>query len=927
MYALISFTGALTTDRCNFAAMMNGKKIANLRFSLLCSCLLCIFSNPKAVGQTTVSNQILVQLTPDSRSGDFLNQLEQAIYQPSGEFLLSSDSIRPSLRIQKVSKALNIYLLDVQGVRGDVLGWINRQAEVEACQFNHILELRNVLPDDPLFSHQWQYLNLGANGGTPGADLHAPEAWTLSTGGTTPAGDTIVVAVIDAGVNKYHPDLQANLWKNRQEIPADGIDNDQNGYKDDFDGWNVFSQNDQISGTMTNHGTPVSGIIGAVGDNGVGVTGVNWNVKIMFIAGGNTEADILAAYEYILQSRKLYNETNGAKGAFVVAVNCSWGIDYGSPADAPLWCQAFDELGQHGILSIAATTNNNVNVDVAGDLPTTCPSDYLISVTSLNNQDQKPAAAGWGSYHIDLGAYGENVYTLTSSAYGLQSGTSFAAPHVAGAVALLYAAPCPELITLAKVNPAAAANWVKSMVLENAEPIPSMAGITVSNGKLNLEQLLWSYQNQCAACPSPFDLQINTLNHYAASVFWLASQNTQQADLRWRKTTGSWQEVQMVQPGFILDSLEPCTEYEISLRAICEGVIESEWSAPVTFATTGCCQVPNLLPTITPGANSVTVQWSQLVDYNKYRITLRPTGATLWQIHQTVDTVLIITNLEACSSYELQLHGYCVDGWTLISNILPFETSGCGSCLDIPYCSAAAAEAQEEWISSVQLDGWAYDSGAGGGGFQNFTTTTTPLLNIYPQTQMNVVLTPGYWGTAYKEYFRIYIDFNMDGDFIDPGELAFDPGFAQEGIVSGILTTPVFNTSGRSRMRVMMKFGENNQPPPNPCGTFDFGQVEDYCVNLETSLTPARIDIDTAGQIRIFPQPARDWAWVELPGESEEPIDLQVFNLAGNLKFSGAPVYERGRAIYLNIADWPAGIYLVLGKNDGTLFYGKLIKS
>ena len=125
----------------------------------------------------------------------------------------------------------------------------------------------------------------------------------------------------------------------------------------------------------------------------------------------------------------------------------------------------------------------------------------------------------------------------------------------------------------------------------------------------------------------------------------------------------------------------------------------------------------------------------------------------------------------------------------------------------------------------------------------------------------------------------------------------------------------------------MMKFGENNQSPPEPCGAFDFGQVEDYCVNLETTLTPARIDTDTTAQIRIYPQPARDWTWVEFKGVSEGDIELQVFNFAGNVVHSGAQHYSAGHAIYLNTANWPSGIYFILGKNDGTIFFGKLIKS
>lgn len=930
MYLSISLLSGLTTDRCIFAAVVMKKKINRIPVSLLCCLVISLLGSSLLHAQTSASEGWLIQLSAQTRAGDLVDQLEHAIYTTPDQWLAVSDSSRPAIRIRRVSRSMNTYLLQVQGVEGNIYEWLKTRPEIRACQKNRPLELRNTVPNDPFFLQQWQYLNLGANGGALGADMKATEAWDISRGGVTPAGDTIVVAVIDAGVNKSHPDLQANLWKNRHEIPGDGIDNDQNGYKDDYEGWNVFSENDQIQGVMANHGTPVSGIVGAVGDNGIGVSGVNWNVKIMFIAGGNTEAEILAAYDYVLQARKLYNETHGAKGAFVVAVNCSWGINYGSPGDAPLWCQAFDSLGQTGILSVAATTNIGVNVDLVGDLPTTCPSDYLISVTSLNHQDIKPQAAGWGSTHIDLGAYGENVYTLTGTGYGNQSGTSFAAPHVAGAIALLYAAPCPELIALAKSNPSAAATWARNLILNNTEVNLSLTGKTATNGKLNLQQLLQAYQNQCAACPAPFALQSTVVSQTSAAIFWLNPPNSGQTQLRYRKTGAAWVVVQNVYPGFILTNLLPCERYEFELSNTCEAGLSSEWSATAYFFTSGCCTIPNVTMVVTPGFDQSHVTWNKSHDFIQYKLKIRPAGATNWQTYQTADTAIVITGLSPCVIYEVQLQGFCVDGWFNISSITPFETNGCGACLDIPYCSAAAQEAMEEWISSVQLGSWVHQTGTGGGGYQDLTTAAVPVMSIYPQSQLNATIVPGYWGASYKEFYRIFIDFNLDGDFFDAGELVFDPGFAHEGIASGFVTTPAFTNSGRTRMRVMMKFGENNETPPEPCETFGFGQVEDYCINLETAITPARINTDSSGHIRVYPQPARDWVWVEFPGIATEEtgaIMLQIFDIAGKLMYQDSPDFLRSRAVWLDTQGWPSGIYVLVGKIDGALFYAKLIKS
>ena len=336
---------------------------------------------------------------------------------------------QPAIKLhpeRKVAALLNIWLLTTgkdEFSERTALEWLRRQPEVRAAQYNHLLEERlsppELTPNDPLFGLQWQHLNTGSGGGTANADFDSDLAWDISTGGLTPEGDTIVIAIIDGGIEYTHEDLTGNMWRNRQEIPGDSIDNDGNGYTDDFLGWNVYSQTDHITGLATGHGTPVSALAGAKGNNGKGVAGVNWDVRLMFVAGNSQESAILSAYDYVLNARKRYNDSNGQQGAFVVAINCSWGITFGQPSEAPLWCAAFDSLGAAGIIGVAATANMALDVDVVGDLPTACPSNYLISVTSLTNTDQKAANAAWGAQSIDLGAYGKDVYTAgINNSYG-----------------------------------------------------------------------------------------------------------------------------------------------------------------------------------------------------------------------------------------------------------------------------------------------------------------------------------------------------------------------------------------------------------------------------------------------------------------------------------------------------------------------------
>ncbi|WP_298319033.1 S8 family peptidase [uncultured Aquimarina sp.] len=428
--------------------------------------------------QKYIPGEVLVKLQKDYSSKSFLQDFRKSSTQLSNPVL--------------VSKSLNIwkYSFDSNSVKmEDVLKSVSRNKNTLIVQVNHIIEKRATMPDDTRYDRQWQYFQENDK------DIDADEAWDITTGGTTANGHEIVVAVIDDGIQFDHPDLQGNIWMNSQEIAGNNIDDDGNGYVDDVKGWNTATNDDNVGDL--GHGTPVSGIIGAKGNNNLGVAGVNWDVKIMAIDGGTgVEEEVIRAYSYILDNRKLYNETNGEKGAFVVATNASWGVDFGQPEDAPLWCALYDELGQHGILNAGATINDNQNIDIVGDLPTACPSDFLISVTNMNQDDEKVRFAGFGKTTIDLGAHGENAYTITSgSGYGGFGGTSGATPHVAGAIALLYAAPSNTFAELAISNPKEAAMKVRGYILDNVDPNTSLEDITTTGGRLNLFKSLQALMN------------------------------------------------------------------------------------------------------------------------------------------------------------------------------------------------------------------------------------------------------------------------------------------------------------------------------------------------------------------------------------------------------------------------------------------------
>ncbi|HZV71995.1 MAG TPA: S8 family serine peptidase [Saprospiraceae bacterium] len=354
------------------------------------------------------------------------------------------------------------------------------------------IQWRNTVPNDPQYISQGD-MNL----------IGMPKAWDITTGGLTPQGDTIVVAVIDDGYDVLHQDLAPNIWLNKGEIPNDGIDNDDNDYIDDYRGLNLISDDDEH--LKAEHGTQVAGVIGARGNNNKGVSGENWVVKLMLISGGLLhESTVIEGYEYVLEMRKKYNQTNGAEGAFVVATNLSGGIDYEFAADHPLWCEMYDKLGAEGILNVVAAPNTGANVDVEGDMPTTCNSDFMIGVTNVDLADVIRESAGFGSTSIDLGAPGEGTYTLNlNNTYKNFGGASAATPHVTGTIALLYSLPCAAFLDNLDIDPDGVALKIKDFILENAKNNNSLQDITVTGKRLQVDAALKAALDECNSVVVP----------------------------------------------------------------------------------------------------------------------------------------------------------------------------------------------------------------------------------------------------------------------------------------------------------------------------------------------------------------------------------------------------------------------------------------
>lgn len=741
-----------------------------------------------------------------------------------------------------VSRPMRTWLLQFdpsQAAQFDVLRAARAHKGVHLAQNNHHLELREV-PNDSDYGDQWHHQNINSEG-----------AWDISTGGLTADGDTIVVCIIENS-NLPHPDLIGNAWFNHQEIPNNDVDDDLNGYVDDFRGWNPNSETDEVYGGS--HGTQVAGMIGATGNNEEGVAGANWAVKMMvvFNSGANDEG-VLASHSYPLTMRRLYNETNGAQGAFVVATNASWGINGGQPADAPIWCAMYDSLGAEGVLNCGATANNEVDVDEVGDLPTACPSDFMISVTATDINDERTFSA-YGLTTIDVGAPGDDVYTTRiNDGYGTTSGTSFASPLTAGVVGLLYSAPCASLMTLVKADPEQGALYIREKLFAGVDQVGNLPGQTVTGGRINAGTSMQLIMNACGACPAPYNVAVQTVEIGTALATWNSVVGTV-FDLRYRPVGApEWLEVQDIQEPFLeLSPLTPCTPYEVEVRSHCEAE-SSEYSNVLLFTSEGCCNPPTGLTEGFVGENIVNVFWTSVLAASGYEVRHAPLGSTDFTVVSgIIGNTLEITPLSPCSNHTVQVRSICNGVPTAWSAPITVNTTGCGACTDLEYCATTGGDSSDEWIANVQLGDIDNDSG-NDDGYGDYTDVSTDLT----VGQVHAIrLEPDFSGFQFNEWFHVWIDIDQSGSFEAPEELVFNSGGADNEAVDGTLEIPGTATLGATRMRVVMRYSE---APEEACAPdFDYGEVEDYCVNLVVNTGQGLIESGADNGMLIFPQPASD---------------------------------------------------------------------
>ncbi len=346
----------------------------------------------------------------------------------------------------------------------------------EYVEPDYIRRATAVVPNDPQFAKQWALNNTGASGGLAGADINAEAAWGTATG-----APGIVVGILDSGALTTHQDLAANLWVN----PSPGT---TKAYSDGTAGSGSIQEADALNGlngvahtgtptddSSSGHGTHVSGIVGAVGNNGIGVCGVAWKVQLMELrflgsSGEGTLSDELPCIEYAIAHK-------------VSVVNASFGQTTFSQAEM----DAIQAAGKAGIIFVCGAGNNAENTDLTGFFPAAYPLDNIISVGATDNRDGPATFTNYGSGSVEIFAPGESILSTVNSgtsAYGELSGTSMATPFVTGAVALLRAR-----------YPADTYRQTINRILNGADRIAALAGRAQTGGRLDLANALTTAAN------------------------------------------------------------------------------------------------------------------------------------------------------------------------------------------------------------------------------------------------------------------------------------------------------------------------------------------------------------------------------------------------------------------------------------------------
>lgn len=413
--------------------------------------LLALFLASLLVTKSYATNATAAEYVP----GEYLIKLKS----DNVQMLSGLKTVFRAESIEPVSKSQGIYLVRKNNLERPefAIAEMMSSPAVELVEPNYIYRIDR-LPNDPLLHELWGLVNTGQKNGQAGLDINARQAWEIETG-----SKEIIVGVIDTGIDYRHQDIQANMWVNEEEFNGEpGVDDDGNGYIDDIYGVNFINDSGDPMDDH-GHGTHVAGTIGATGNDGLGMVGVAWNVRLMglkFLSSGGSGslANAIKAIDYATEM-----------GAHLT--NNSWG----GGGFSQLLYDSIERSQKAGQLFVAAAGNSSSNNDVRPGYPASYDIDNIVSVAAVDRNGGLARFSSYGATTVHVGAPGVDVFSATpNNRYATWSGTSMASPHVAGLAALLLSHD-GDLSYLD----------VKERMVNTARPLASLNGKTISGGMID----------------------------------------------------------------------------------------------------------------------------------------------------------------------------------------------------------------------------------------------------------------------------------------------------------------------------------------------------------------------------------------------------------------------------------------------------------
>lgn len=517
--------------------------------------------------------------------------------------------------------------------------------------------------------------------------IQAYEAWDIATG-----SEDVVVAIIDDAIQTTHEDLTNTIWTNINEIPNNGVDDDNNGYIDDYQGWDIADNdnnpNPPAGSSYLRHGTHVTGIVAAQTNNSIGVASIGNGIKVL---------PIKATQDEFGTSTQITHGWQGVSYAIAMGVdiiNLSWG----SKASSQTYQSIIDDAHAQGIIIVAAAGNSN-------NTQKFYPAAYnnVVSVAATDHSDHKMGVSNYGDW-IDISAPGSTIIStgsMSNDAYESNSGTSMASPLVAGLIGLMKS-----------YDNSSSADDILACLLSNTDPIQDTDHATsMGTGRINAYEAM-----NCllaANCKAPNAPTADQLSPTTATITWKNSNNNN-FQIAYKLTTASkWTFVNSTGLSISLEELQPNRTYHIKVASIC-GETTSDYSPVVEFKTKEInCEAPIDINFKNISTQQVRIGWSIEDDTytDSYTFRYKKKNASNWTSITINESPIFINNLEQEQSYELQIACNCVGTQSEYSKTVSFDTKtpheltlegGSTNNLDGRTTLDGRAELEEEVIVGLQ---------------------------------------------------------------------------------------------------------------------------------------------------------------------------------------------------------------------------------